>query len=594
MRRFLALTFAVFVSAPLMLAQTGAGSPGVSPAPQEPGEPLRVSLLPGDPQSVAAVAAVKELMSDPAMSGIRFQVYPDLDLARADRRFLAESDLIVITPMNARAIAPLIDEDVREALATGGRAFAIGTGLQPLEELGASSEASLMPYVNAGGRANLVQLLRAALARSFRPGLTFAPPVAVPTKGFYDPVNERVFDTFDAFSAAYFERDPTARDRPWVGVVFSRTSITGSDVGLVRAVAAALEEKGLNALPVYSYPADSNIDDLLVDAVGASRVDAVVALSMKLGNTPEKGVPQMRRINAPIINAISLYSQSRANWEASKGGLDISERTWQLGGPELIGAVAPTVVASKEHVIDSTTGMSYVSTTPIPERIELLTARVQKWVHLRVTPAAEKRVALVYYNYLPPGPSGVGAYYLNVLPKSLWQVAQRLAKDGYTMPGAPQSEDELFAGVRAYGLNPLPDEDRAAYLDSIVSAGKAQLVAVSEYRTWFDGLPNKVRTEMVAQWGEPEDSTIMTWRDPQGKPYFVIPGQRWGNVYVGPQPTRGWEQLITAVLHSVSLPPHHQYLAYYLWLQRSFKPDAMIHLGTHATHEWRSTDAVGS
>lgn len=580
----------------MLLAQAGSGLRGTGRTSQigrSPGEPLRVSVLPGDPQSVATVAAVKELMRDPMLAGIRFQVYPDLGLAEADRRFLATSDLIVITPMNARAMVPLIADDLRAALAAGGRAFAIGTSVQPLVELGATSENGLIPYVSAGGKHNIAQLLRASLARSLRPGLTVAPPVAVPNRGYYDLANEHVFETFEAFSAAHFERDPATRGRPWVGVVFSRTSITGGDTALVRAVAAALGEKGLNALPVYSYPVDTDIDDLLVDAAGTSRVDAVVALSMKLGNTPGKGVPQMRRIGVPLINAMTLYAQSRAEWEASKGGLDIAERAWQLGGPELIGAVAPTVVASKEHVLDRETGIAYVSTTPIPGRVELLAARVQKWVHLRVTPPADKRVALVYYNYLPPGPSGVGAYYLNVLPKSLWQVAQRLAKDGYSTPGAPESEDELFAGVRAYGLNPLPDEDRAAYLDAIVKAGKAQLVAVSEYRTWFDTLPRKVRTEMVTQWGEPEDSTIMTWRDPQGKAYFVIPGQRWGNVYIGPQPTRGWEQLVTAVLHSVSLPPHHQYLAYYLWLQKAFKPDVMIHLGTHATHEWLPGKEVG-
>ncbi len=591
----LAAAFVVMASFSLVLAQGGGAGRGAAPAQvlAVPNEPLRVSVLPGDPQSGAAVEAVKELMRDPALSGIRFQVYPDLGLADADRRFLASSDLIVITPMNARSVADLTGADVKAALASGGRAFAIGTGLQPLEELGARSEAGLIPYASAGGRFNMVQLLRAALARTFRPGLTFAPPVTVPTRGYYDSVSERVFDTFDALSAAQFERDPATRGRPWVGVVFSRTSITGGDLGLVRAVATALEEKGLNALPVYSYPVDTDIDDLLVEASGTSRVDAVVALSMKLGNIPAKGVPQMLRIGAPVINAITLYAQSGAEWEASKGGVDIAERAWQLGGPELIGAVAPTVVASKERHVDPETGIAYVSTTPIPGRVELLAARIQKWVHLRVTPPAEKRVALVYYNYLPPGPSGVGAYYLNVLPKSLWQVEQRLAKDGYSMPGAPESEEELFAGVRAYGLNPLPDEDRAAYLDAIVKAGKAQLVAVSDYRTWFDASPQKVRTEMVAQWGEPEDSSIMTWRDPQGKPYFVIPGQRWGNVYVGPQPTRGWEQLVSAVLHSVALPPHHQYLAYYLWLQKTFKPDVMIHLGTHATHEWLPGKEVG-
>ena len=45
--------------------------------------------------------------------------------------------------------------------------------------------------------------------------------------------------------------------------------------------------------------------------------------------------------------------------------------------------------------------------------------------------------------------------------------------------------------------------------------------------------------------------------------------------------------------HDVTLPPHHQYLAFYLWLQKSFQADAMVHVGTHATHEWLPGKEVG-
>ena len=38
--------------------------------------------------------------------------------------------------------------------------------------------------------------------------------------------------------------------------------------------------------------------------------------------------------------------------------------------------------------------------------------------------------------------------------------------------------------------------------------------------------------------------------------------------------------------HDTTLYPHHQYIAAYLWLKYGFNADAMIHLGTHGTHEW--------
>ena len=58
---------------------------------------------------------------------------------------------------------------------------------------------------------------------------------------------------------------------------------------------------------------------------------------------------------------------------------------------------------------------------------------------------------------------------------------------------------------------------------------------------------------------------------------FVLPGLRVGNVLIAPQPPRGWE-INEEVLHAnMSVPPTHQYLAFYYWLQNNFDPHAIIH-----------------
>ena len=74
---------------------------------------------------------------------------------------------------------------------------------------------------------------------------------------------------------------------------------------------------------------------------------------------------------------------------------------------------------------------------------------------------------------------------------------------------------------------------------------------------------------------------------------MVIPGIQFGNVFVGPQPPRGWE-LDEELLHAnLLLPPPHQYLAFYLWLQNEFKADAIVHLGRHSTYEFLPRHRVG-
>ena len=67
---------------------------------------------------------------------------------------------------------------------------------------------------------------------------------------------------------------------------------------------------------------------------------------------------------------------------------------------------------------------------------------------------------------------------------------------------------------------------------------------------------------------------------------MLIPGLQFGNIFIGPQPPRGWE-LNEELLHAnMSFPPTHQYLAFYFWLQHEFGAHAMIHLGRHSTYEF--------
>ncbi|MFT4246811.1 MAG: cobaltochelatase subunit CobN, partial [Pseudomonas sp.] len=74
---------------------------------------------------------------------------------------------------------------------------------------------------------------------------------------------------------------------------------------------------------------------------------------------------------------------------------------------------------------------------------------------------------------------------------------------------------------------------------------------------------------------------------------LVLPGLRFGKVFVGPQPPRGWE-LNEELLHAnTSLPPTHQYLAFYHWLHDEFRADAVIHLGRHSTYEFLPRKSIG-
>jgi cobaltochelatase CobN len=84
-------------------------------------------------------------------------------------------------------------------------------------------------------------------------------------------------------------------------------------------------------------------------------------------------------------------------------------------------------------------------------------------------------------------------------------------------------------------------------------------------------------------WGEAPGSIMTIERN--GTLYFVIPGLTFGNVFVGPEPQRGWEADSDALYHSTAVAPTHQYLAAYYYFQEYYS-SAMVFVGRHATHEW--------
>ena len=349
---------------------------------------MKVALLTGDAQSAAAIGAITELRRDAALKDITVRSFPRTELSDADRQFVRQSDIIIgYTRYGAllRALAP----EIRAAADRGSFIAGVGGTLDPeFADLGFKRDAALAAYFDAGGQANLVQMVRAALARKHFPGseiccrhpfflksVSSIPPAARRSRGL------------KIIPLRISPANPNAASCPWVGVYFSRDTATSGQTELLSAINAALQARGFNALFGFGYPADAALPVLFLDTNSHSRVEAIVGLTLKIGNVPSKLAPLLAQLDVPIINAIALNSQSRAEWERSASGLDFIERSWQIGSAELAGAIAPTIVASKEKLVDMATGETYVMTMPIADRVERLADRVQAWVKLRHEPA---------------------------------------------------------------------------------------------------------------------------------------------------------------------------------------------------------------
>ena len=95
------------------------------------------------------------------------------------------------------------------------------------------------------------------------------------------------------------------------------------------------------------------------------------------------------------------------------------------------------------------------------------------------------------------------------------------------------------------------------------------------------------RIEGLRGWGAPPGKVMVAGER------LLVPGLVFGKVFVGAQPPRGWE-VDEELLHAnTSVPPPHQFLAFYHWIRDRFRADAVVHLGRHSTYEFLPGKAVG-
>ncbi|WP_201253410.1 cobaltochelatase subunit CobN, partial [Nodularia spumigena] len=71
-------------------------------------------------------------------------------------------------------------------------------------------------------------------------------------------------------------------------------------------------------------------------------------------------------------------------------------------------------------------------------------------------------------------------------------------------------------------------------------------------------------------------------------PHSPIPvsGMQLGNIFVGIQPSRGYDIDPSLNYHAPDLVPTHDYLAFYYWVRECFNADAVVHVGKHGNLEW--------
>ncbi|MCU0987793.1 MAG: cobaltochelatase subunit CobN, partial [Acetobacteraceae bacterium] len=204
-----------------------------------------------------------------------------------------------------------------------------------------------------------------------------------------------------------------------------------------------------------------------------------------------------------------------------------------------------------------------------PERAPTLAARVARLVALRRTRQAERKVAIVLFNFPPnAGTTGTAAY-LGVFA-SLFNTLRAMRHDGYAVD-LPESADAL----REMILN-----GNRAHFGTVANVG-ARIPADDHVRRtpWLG--------EIEKQWGPAPGK-----HNTDGRDLFIL-GVQLGNVFVGVQPGFGYEGDPMRLLFEHGFAPTHAFTAFYRWLREDFGANAVLHFGTHGALEFMPGKQVG-
>jgi magnesium chelatase subunit H len=435
-------------------------------------------------------------------------------------------------------------------------------------------------YWLGGSTENLENFLL-MLADRYLPGMKdqvkFAEPVTYLDMGIWHPLAPQMFATVPEYMAWLNQRedlpdevkDPLA---PCVGLVLQRTHlVTGDDAHYV-AMVQELESRGARVLPIFAGGLDFSkpVNEFFWNADKTTPiVDAVVSLTgfaMVGGPARQdhpKAVETLKRLNRPYMVALPLVFQSTEEWADSDLGLHPVQVALQIAIPELDGAIDPIILSGR----DAATGKAHA----MQDRIELIAGRAIKWANLRRKPKLDKKIAITVFSF-PPDKGNVGtAAYLDVF-SSIHRVMQALAGNGYDLGEIPDTPQALMESIL--------HDAQAQYASPELNI--AAKLSVREYEALT---PNVKAIEEY--WG-PAPGQLNT--DGQN---LLVYGKHFGNLFIGVQPTFGYEGDPMRLLFSKSASPHHGFAAYYTYLEKIWGADAVLHFGTHGSLEFMPGKQIG-
>ncbi|MEO0315071.1 MAG: hypothetical protein RI928_1527, partial [Pseudomonadota bacterium] len=295
-----------------------------------------------------------------------------------------------------------------------------------------------LQYWLAGSEENIagmVQLLVNAYAtdgrQSLRGKVVPTAPIDYPEVGVYHPrlKQSKLSGVHKGMTTRAELLPQIANAKGAVGVLLMRSYLLAGNARHYDGVIAALEARGLSVRPAYSSGLDARpaVEQFFMKD-GKPSVDAVVSLTgfSLIGgpayNDSKAAEDLLATLDVPYVAVTPVEFQTLELWGESDRGLLPVEATMMVALPELDGASGSLVYGGRSEAGGkSCTGCSRGCTFPqaenaqdmqvCSERADMLAARVEKLIVLRKAQRAERKVAVVLFNFPPnAGSTGTAAF----------------------------------------------------------------------------------------------------------------------------------------------------------------------------------------
>lgn len=414
-------------------------------------------------------------------------------------------------------------------------------------------------------------------------------PESVPAVAIYHPDAPGLFEKIESYSEWYRQRMADSKFQiqegtesflnpsDTIGLLLMRPQIVSNSRKHYDALIRAIEAEGLAVIPAISTLMDNRQACekffLGTQASGLrhagvrARVSQIVSLtgfSFVGGpamNDSEAAADFLSELNVPYRSLVSLDTQTVESWRDSFTGLNPVQTGMQIAIPEIDGATEPHIFGGiPEHGVEP---------EPLEDRCVRIARRLKRWHRLQTANRAELKLSLVIYCF-PPNKGNIGtAADLDVFA-SVFDILQRLKQEGYQVE-LPSTADDLREGVL---------DGNSAEFGS--TANIAHRMPLSEYQQLCPFF-----AEIEEEWGSAPGKINSNGSE------LLIQGLDLGNIFVGVQPTFGYEDDPMRLLMSKGGTPHHGFAAFYSYLEKVFAADAVIHVGTHGATEFMPGKQVG-